>query len=659
MQVRRSDVRCEAEARRGVRRRCVRGGRDGTRAARHTSAGPAAVRGAAPRVRRRPRRGVIATGRPGDGAVTSGATLPGVTPEPPQLPGFRQLAPLRRGRSTAVYRARQQHPDRWVAITVFDVHLTERAAVEQFRAEARAIGKLAHPGILPVHGADVLPDARPYLVTELCEGSLADRIAARGRLDPHEVTAVGLVVGRALLHAHDAGVRHGDLTPEGVLLRDGAVPVLAGFELAVLCDYRDAGEPTPAHAAPETVRADGAVDERTDVYGLGSILFTALAGRRRSRPGGASRSRTGSRASCSTGRRPRPDRRGSRTWCGRCSPRTRRRGRRCTGWWNCSRRMGRGDEPGPRYSAGRTGIVPRSRRSGGGQAWGLGTRPGEPASFPGLVPPEGDRPGASVPAGGPASFPGIVPRRGDRPEACTRRCWSAWSPGLVPPEGDWPGASGLSRAGRRVPVPSGASRRRTTPCPPHRRHDARRRTMPVAVGAHRSLPRRRCSSRRRRRPVTADAGPDRRAPPAGCRAEPRRTRPAAPVVDDRVRGGCPAPGSGRGSGSPPAAGRPAVAPPARRGWPSPPPTPPRRGPGRRAPRRPRPTAPRRRTGPGVPAPLPLPLSIPAAGRRRSRTVMSVVASTPWSRSRSRTSSHAPTTAPRPPARRRRRTGAPA
>ena len=87
-----------------------------------------------------------------------------------------------------------------------------------------------------------------------------------------------LVVGRALLHAHDAGVRHGDLTPEGVLLRDGAVPVLAGFELAVLCDYRDAGEPTPAHAAPETVRADGAVDERTDVYGLGSILSTALAG---------------------------------------------------------------------------------------------------------------------------------------------------------------------------------------------------------------------------------------------------------------------------------------------------------------------------------------------------------------------------------------------
>lgn len=202
-----------------------------------------------------------------------------MTPEPPQLPGFRQLAPLRRGPHADVFRARQQHPDRWVAVVVFDVRLTERSAVEQFRAEARAIGRLAHPGVVAVHAADVLPDARPYLVTELCEGSLADRVVARGRLDPHEVAAVGLVVGRALLHAHDAGVQHGDLTPECVLLRDGAVPVLADIEPAVLRDYREPGSPTPMHAAPETVRADGAVDERTDVYGLGTVLYTALAGR--------------------------------------------------------------------------------------------------------------------------------------------------------------------------------------------------------------------------------------------------------------------------------------------------------------------------------------------------------------------------------------------
>ena len=282
-----------------------------------------------------------------------------------------------------------------------------------------------------MHAADVRPDARPYLVTELCEGSLADRIAARGRLDPHEVTAVGLVVGRALLHAHDARVRHGDLTPESVLFRDGAVPVLADFEPAVLRDYRDPGEPTPTHAAPETVRADGAVDERTDVYGLGAILYTALAGGRRCPRGTASRSATGSRASCSTaggpartvvaggpgagdaregaggaadvarGGRPRGGRTGDRTGAsvsaarsgivaGLVRSRDRPRGfgtRPANRHRSRSRPSGGGTGRGLGSSAGPAGIGPRSRPSGGGTgpgprhsaeppAWSLRSRRG-------------------------------------------------------------------------------------------------------------------------------------------------------------------------------------------------------------------------------------------------------------------------------------------
>ena len=309
--------------------------------------------------------------RPREGVAIGGATLPG-DPEPPQLPGFRQLSPLRRERHADVYRARQDHPDRWVAVTVFDVRLLERGAAEQFRDEARAIGRLAHLGIVAVHAADVLPDGRPYLVTELCEGSLADRIAERGRLDPREVAAVGLVIGRALQRAHDGGVRHGDLTPGSVLLRDGAVPVLAGVEPAVLRDYRATDDVTPVHAAPETVRADGAVDDRTDVYGLGSILYAALAGAPPfpTRRGEQEHERL-ARVLLDKPAAP-PGRRGSRSSCWRCSPRNRHRGRPCTGRSGCWRPTAQS-----RGSATPTSARPsRTRsRSSTGHRSPAGTRP--------------------------------------------------------------------------------------------------------------------------------------------------------------------------------------------------------------------------------------------------------------------------------------------
>jgi serine/threonine protein kinase len=289
---------------------------------------------------------------------------------------------------------------------VFDVRLTERGAAEQFRTEARALGRLAHPGILSVHAADVLPDARPYLVTELCEGSLANRIAARGRLDPHEVTAVGLVAGRALLHAHDAHVRHGDLTPECVVFRDGAVPVLAEFEPAVLRDYRDPGEPTPTHAAPETVRADGAVDERTDVYGLGAILYTALAGRSPvpARHGEQERDRLARILLHEPAAPPGPS-------------------------WLADLVLAMlAKDPAARPSLHR--VVDLLAADGtGGRDRGLGTQPSERESFPGLVPPEGGRSrGLGTQPSERESFPGLVPPEGGRSRGFdTPPSWPAWS----------------------------------------------------------------------------------------------------------------------------------------------------------------------------------------------------------------------------------------
>ncbi len=202
--------------------------------------------------------------------------------EIPALPGLTDLSPLGRGGFADVYLARQAHLHRFVAAKVFRVTLDDRTAGDQFRAECQAVGRLhGHPNVIAVYEANVLPDGTPYLVTEHCDGSLQRLLESQGLLPADRVTALGLDVARALLFAHSEGVLHGDVTPQNVLLRASGAPVLADFGLAVLRDYQGnvASGFTPAHAAPETVRYDGAIDVRTDVYGLGSTLYTALAGR--------------------------------------------------------------------------------------------------------------------------------------------------------------------------------------------------------------------------------------------------------------------------------------------------------------------------------------------------------------------------------------------
>lgn len=201
--------------------------------------------------------------------------------ETPILPGLTDLSPLGRGGFADVYLARQAHLDRWVAAKVFRITLADRSASDQFQAECQAVGRLdRHPHVITVFEADVLPDGRPYIVTEHCDGSLHRMISSRGALTPEQVVDIGLTVAKALLFAHSAKVLHGDVTPQNILLRATGAPVLADFGLAVLRDYQGntASGFTMAHAAPETVRADGAIDRHTDVYGLGSTLYTALTG---------------------------------------------------------------------------------------------------------------------------------------------------------------------------------------------------------------------------------------------------------------------------------------------------------------------------------------------------------------------------------------------
>ncbi|WP_328644823.1 protein kinase [Amycolatopsis sp. NBC_00348] len=141
-----------------------------------------------------------------------------------------------------------------------------RSALERELARLRGTSVLL-PDI------DALPDGRAVLRLPLCSQSLADL----DPLDAADTTALGEALATALAAIHTAGVVHGGLTPGNVLFRPDGEPVLTDAGLALRTAF---GGETSAlgFRAPETVR-DAITDERTDLYGLGALLYYAATGR--------------------------------------------------------------------------------------------------------------------------------------------------------------------------------------------------------------------------------------------------------------------------------------------------------------------------------------------------------------------------------------------
>jgi serine/threonine protein kinase len=148
---------------------------------------------------------------------------------------------------------------------------------EGLRGEAEAAARLNHPNIITVHDFGTCASG-PYVIMELLRGQpLAERLAG-GPLPIAEAARIALEVARALAHAHAAGVLHRDLNPGNVFLCDsGAVKVL-DFGLARVLGSGGARGGAPSYSAPEQWRGDPQ-DARTDLFGLGCLLFRMLAGR--------------------------------------------------------------------------------------------------------------------------------------------------------------------------------------------------------------------------------------------------------------------------------------------------------------------------------------------------------------------------------------------
>jgi eukaryotic-like serine/threonine-protein kinase len=198
---------------------------------------------------------------------------------------FEIRGEIGRGGFGSVYAAFDPELGREVALKALRPRRTGRElSADWIRKEAEAVARLNHPCIVTLHDVGNSP-AGPYLVMELLRGeTLADRVE-KGPLPLDEALRVADEVARGLAHAHAHGVLHRDLKPANAFLcEDGSVKIL-DFGLAHLLGSGEAGSGgTPAFMAPEQARGEP-VDERADVYALGTMLFQLLTGRLPYAPG--------------------------------------------------------------------------------------------------------------------------------------------------------------------------------------------------------------------------------------------------------------------------------------------------------------------------------------------------------------------------------------
>jgi Protein kinase domain len=183
-----------------------------------------------------------------------------------------------------VYRATQLDLDRAVALKVFDDgYLTRAGALERFRREAIAAGRLEHPRIVPVYDAGDV-EGRAYMAMRFVPGdSLAERIARGGPLPADEAVAMLTDIAAALDFAHARGTIHRDVKPANILLDQDGTSYLGDFGLVRLDDMpgltrRGDWLGTAEYVSPEQVEGEQAT-AASDLYGLAAVAFEALTGR--------------------------------------------------------------------------------------------------------------------------------------------------------------------------------------------------------------------------------------------------------------------------------------------------------------------------------------------------------------------------------------------
>lgn len=198
---------------------------------------------------------------------------------------YRIEDPVGQGGMAVVYAARDLKHDRRVAVKVLRPEIAAGLGSDRFIREIGTAANLSHPHILPLHDSGEFDD-RLFYVMPFVEGeSLRDRLKREGPLPIDDAVRIAREVAQALVYAHDRGIVHRDLKPENIMLSGGSAIVM-DFGIARALSNAGAREltgtgiaiGTPLYMSPEQAAGETGVDGRSDIYGLGCVLFEMLTG---------------------------------------------------------------------------------------------------------------------------------------------------------------------------------------------------------------------------------------------------------------------------------------------------------------------------------------------------------------------------------------------
>jgi serine/threonine-protein kinase len=199
---------------------------------------------------------------------------------------YALLGELGRGGMATVFLATDLKHDRPVAFKVLHPDLAQSLGPERFQREIRLAARLQHPHILTVHDSGATAGYLWFTMPFVEGESLRDRVKRERQLPLEDALGIARQAAQALHYAHEHGVVHRDIKPENLLLTSDGNTLVADFGIARALGAADDDQltqtgmsvGTPAYMSPEQATGDRALDARSDIYSLASVLFEMLAG---------------------------------------------------------------------------------------------------------------------------------------------------------------------------------------------------------------------------------------------------------------------------------------------------------------------------------------------------------------------------------------------